>query len=154
MPSMEHYSKGIKILLQLKNFAMKVLRTTIKKEWFEKIVRGEKKQEFRDYSPYWEKRLMNINEEEGIEEFIKYDAVEFINGYHPNAPRVLIEWKGTEIGPGDNPDNFNSLQKMFLRTKKGLQNSHYLYFHIGAARDKPEDFQFIIHLGEIISVSK
>jgi hypothetical protein len=34
-----------------------MLTFNLKKEWFEKIKRGEKTHEYREYKPYWRKRL-------------------------------------------------------------------------------------------------
>ena len=34
-----------------------MLTFNVKKEWFEKIKSGEKTHEYREYKPYWEKRL-------------------------------------------------------------------------------------------------
>ena len=36
---------------------MKILHLTLKKQWFEKILSGEKKEEFREIKEYWNKRL-------------------------------------------------------------------------------------------------
>lgn len=35
----------------------KVLTLSVKKEWFDKIVSNEKKEEYREIKPYWIKRL-------------------------------------------------------------------------------------------------
>jgi hypothetical protein len=60
---------------------MAILRMTLKREFFDKIARGEKNEEFREYKPHWKKRL----------EGRKYDAILFRNGYASNAPEMLVE---------------------------------------------------------------
>lgn len=62
---------------------MKILHLTLKKQWFEMIASGEKKEEYRDIKDYWRKRLFDK----------KYDAISFRNGYSKNAPKMLVEYK-------------------------------------------------------------
>lgn len=47
---------------------MKTLYLSLKKEWYEMIERGEKKEEYREIKPYWEKRLLDYN---GILTFVE-----------------------------------------------------------------------------------
>jgi len=70
----------------------KVLNLILKKEPFEAIKSGEKKTEYRVYKPYWTKRLMNEDRS-----FKSFDTVRFRNGYHKNAPTLLVEIKGIRI---------------------------------------------------------
>jgi hypothetical protein len=65
---------------------MAILHLTLKREWFDQIACGEKKEEFRQYKPYWKKRL----------ERRKYDAILFRNGYASNAPEMLVEYPGLD----------------------------------------------------------
>lgn len=98
----------------------KVLTLSVKKEWFDKIVSGEKTEEYREVKPYWVARLFydrfgklspkmvkeladsiakygdteHFEAKNGIEvSFVPYTHVLFINGYGDN-PRVEkeIEW--------------------------------------------------------------
>ena len=63
------------------------LQLTIKKEYFDQIVSGEKTEEFRIIKPYWVKRLVNRN----------YDRVIIRNGYASNAPTISLEYLGYEL---------------------------------------------------------
>ena len=76
---------------------MKILRLTLKKKWFDMILSGEKKEEYREIKPYWVNRLDNV---EALGEiFIRwFDAVEFRNGYQKDAPMIRIECKGITKG--------------------------------------------------------
>ena len=72
---------------------MKTLHLTLKKKWFDMILSGEKKEEYRETKPYWIKR-------------IKFDLwnkkpfhiIKFTSGYAKNAPTFEIECLGIEIG--------------------------------------------------------
>lgn len=52
----------------------KVLTLTISKEWFDKIVSNEKKEEYREIKPYWMSRLLLIKDEE-FKDFDKCDKL-------------------------------------------------------------------------------
>lgn len=92
---------------------MRILRMTLKKQWFDMIASGEKKEEYREIKPYWVSRLVEsfdpprMNDEynflwKGMEwtmgEPEAYDAVEFKNGYSKTSPTILIECKGIDTG--------------------------------------------------------
>jgi ASC-1-like (ASCH) protein len=71
---------------------MKTLKIVIKKEWFDKIKSGEKTIEYREKKPFWDSRL---NDEKG--NYIKYDRIEFINGYVKNARRMITAFGGVSL---------------------------------------------------------
>jgi hypothetical protein len=79
-----------------------VLRLTLKKKWYDMILSGEKKEEYREVKRYWIQRLCNEVEYEmggtweGV--FKKFNQVEFKNGYGKDAPTMLVEFKGLRIG--------------------------------------------------------
>lgn len=62
----------------------RILHLTLKKKWFDMILSGEKKEEYREIKPYWDYRLVSG----------KYDEVAFRNGYNPDSPWMLIELHG------------------------------------------------------------
>jgi hypothetical protein len=71
----------------------KVLTLILKGEWFKMIASGEKKEEYRNITPYWDKRLDNK----------KYDTVKFRLGYETKSPVVWLECKGIKKGGEGNP---------------------------------------------------
>lgn len=79
-----------------------VLRLTLKKKWYDMILSGEKKEEYREVKRYWIQRLCNEVEYEmggaweGV--FKKFTHVEFKNGYGKDAPTMLVEFNGLRIG--------------------------------------------------------
>lgn len=101
---------------------MRTLHLTLKKKWFDVILSGEKKEEYRDIKMYWGKRLLcdigrtcqffDENFKPKFNTFygrsvppqyyktFLYDSVTFKNGYSKNAPEIVIELKGITIGLG------------------------------------------------------
>ncbi len=66
---------------------LKILRMTLKWKWWDKIRRGEKKFEYREYRPYWISRLIDK----------AYDVIEFRNGYGSHRPKFYIDYLGFKI---------------------------------------------------------
>jgi hypothetical protein len=83
---------------------MKVLHLKLKKEWFDMIASGEKKEEYRDIKPFWWTRLVHIGAfsylDPVVTQFKQYDAIHFMNGYSRKAPQLLIECKGILLAEG------------------------------------------------------
>ena len=69
---------------------MRTLHLTLKKQWFDMIASGVKKEEYREMKPYWHKRLLNKS----------FDVIQFRNGYSKDAPSIKVEFKGLESGLG------------------------------------------------------
>ena len=68
---------------------MKILYLTLKKKWYDMIDAGEKLDEYREVKDYWIKRLMK-----------HYDAVQFSNGYHKDARKMMFQVRSIGIGNG------------------------------------------------------
>ena len=66
---------------------MKILHLTLKKRWFDLIATGQKKREYRQLKPYWEKRLLHGPDGEPNE----FDEVWFRNGYRKSAPFMRVK---------------------------------------------------------------
>ena len=85
----------------------KVLRLTVSKQWFDMIVAGTKKEEYREIKAYWAKRLTtncechyDVANEHYCGRIIyrPFTHVLFINGYNRNSPRVEKKIKEICIG--------------------------------------------------------
>lgn len=105
----------------------KVLTLTINKQWFDMVVSGKKKEEYRIIKGYWAKRLFLVRSEleEPFEKMSddcaeKWDSISaemakycinspyykivpfthvlFINGYRKNSPRIEKEIESITIG--------------------------------------------------------
>ncbi len=120
----------------------KVLNLTLKKKWFDMILSGEKKEEYREIKPYWLKRLTQTegtyaDECERLKEGgescsnlpfggdkipirygycfpIKYDTILFKNGYSKNAPCLLIECIGIKVSEAKPEWSDNWQGKVFV----------------------------------------
>jgi ASC-1-like (ASCH) protein len=60
---------------------MKVLHLNLEKKWFDMILSGQKKEEYRKMKPYWQCRLLKN----------PFDAICFKNGYRKNALEFTIK---------------------------------------------------------------
>jgi len=67
-----------------------ILYLPIKKQWFDMICDGVKKEEYREINQYWLSRFLNHH----------YDVVELRNGYGHNAPSARFELKYIMVGEG------------------------------------------------------
>lgn len=102
---------------------MKTLKLTIKKKWFDMILSGEKKEEYREIKDYWTKRLVwllntdefgsisdltdrlkekaMIVERKSYLEYAFFSHVQFTNGYGKDKPSATFECKGIKIDQGN-----------------------------------------------------
>ncbi|MDR9502575.1 MAG: hypothetical protein RI601_12335 [Desulfurivibrionaceae bacterium] len=80
---------------------MKTLHLNLKRKWFDMILAGEKKEEYRDLTSYWESRFIRPIPGEPEEfNFSFFDTVTFSNGYAKDRPQFTIELKLILIGHG------------------------------------------------------
>jgi hypothetical protein len=56
------------------------LHLSLYKKWFDEILQGTKKIEYREVKPYYDKLLKN-----------HYDEVKFVNGYGKERPFLVIQ---------------------------------------------------------------
>ena len=75
---------------QHETLVMRTLHLTLKKEWFNMIKSGVKKEEYREIKPYWTKRFIKEN----------FDKVQFKNGYSKDSPTMTFELKEINRGFG------------------------------------------------------
>ena len=92
---------------------MKTLKLTLKRRWFDMIVSGEKKEEYRDIKLYWFRRLVDsgtdvklltsVNLAAGLfsVSFKKFDAVEFSNGYRHFCPKITLALTEIVLSKGE-----------------------------------------------------
>lgn len=70
----------------------KPIQMPLTKKWFDMILAGEKKEEYRSPKPYWSKRLAKWPYEK--------TAIEFRNGYGKKVPAMVVEIKNIVFGEG------------------------------------------------------
>lgn len=106
---------------------MKILHLNLKKKWFDMILSGEKKEEYRAFKPYWNKRLGAWYEsypqengywDAGFREPY-FDTIIFRNGYHKNARQMTIELTDYYLGEAvpEWSDNWKGEVYVFLLGK-------------------------------------
>lgn len=127
----------------------KVLTLTVSKEWFDKIVTGEKTEEYRVIKPYWASRLVNQQAESGEVlfdefggycrvigklEYKPYTHVLFINGYRKDSPRIEKEIESIIIGKpkkGLCPDKWLDTEFFIIKFKQRMTNKEFFYAYRG-----------------------
>jgi hypothetical protein len=72
---------------------MTTLHLTLKKRWFDEILAGTKKIEYREIKPYWTKRLF---EDDGRAK--EFDVISFRNGYNKDCREMCVEFLGVRKG--------------------------------------------------------
>ena len=121
---------------------MKTLHLNLKKKWFDLILSGDKKEEYREIgrdNEYWENKLLQCHKDLGTPqsksqckkmqcqrcifesnggEFQEYDTIIFSNGYSKNRPQFVVELKGITVKYG--------LEKWGAR-----KNTLYFVLHLG-----------------------
>ena len=70
--------------------AGRTLELTLKRQWFDMVASGEKKEEYREQSDWIMSRLKGK----------QYATVRFRNGYNADSPVCVCEYKGWRIGEG------------------------------------------------------
>lgn len=97
---------------------MKTLHLNLKKEWFDMILSGEKKEEYREIKNSMVSKFINWQKSGCTRDYFRetiksdldleccysllkdFDTITFSNGMTPPVPRFEIEFKGIKIGPG------------------------------------------------------
>jgi hypothetical protein len=74
--------------------SMKTLHLTILRAYFDEILQGKKKEEYREASPYWLRRL---KQEADHRRPLTFTHVAFRNGYNPDSPSLTIELEDIEL---------------------------------------------------------
>jgi hypothetical protein len=91
-------------MLSAETAQLKTLHLTLKKQWFDMIASGEKKEEYRELKPYWGQRLTShwckAESKKCIPPFKNYHLVEFTNGYGKDKPRLTLVLHSIRIGSG------------------------------------------------------
>lgn len=64
-----------------------ILHLILERDPFDQIAKKTKRFEYRQYTPYWRRRIQNR----------RYDFIHFRNGYATKAPEMLVEFRGCRI---------------------------------------------------------
>lgn len=84
-----------------------ILYLTLKRNYFDMIASGEKKEEYRDWKPYWVKRFLQNGMKDVCavwagdnSRWKEFDKVLFRNGYSSSAPVMEVEIINIKLGNG------------------------------------------------------
>lgn len=99
---------------------MKNLTLNVKKKWFDMILSGVKKEEYREITERGSKQLSNPYYLCGFKnsQYKEYDTVTFLNGMKPKTPTIVVECKGIEIGNAV-PEWSDNWQGLVFKIKLG-----------------------------------
>ena len=98
--------------MKKENINPKMLHLNLKKQWFDMIASGEKKEEYRDIKDYYYSRMVDYisnhshlyNQPHLLKNsdfrYKHYDFIVFKNGYQKDAPFIYVEFLGIEIKKG------------------------------------------------------
>ena len=86
------------------------LHLNLKKKWYDMILSGEKKEEYRQVTSYWLRRLLLLSNTKiplndnslKIDSLVLRDfkSIIFSNGYSKNRPQFEIECKSIKVSTG------------------------------------------------------
>lgn len=80
----------------------KELFLILTKEWFIKILSGEKKEEYRDFTDYYIKKLCITDAKGDLIDVQKYDVIRFQLGY--SKIQMIVECKGVLVEADNEED--------------------------------------------------
>jgi len=97
------------------------LHLSLKEKWYRMIEKGEKKEEYREITQYWVRRLVQKESPLEIEPVLyrQYDEVEFTLGYpkkEDKSRRMTFEIKKIDIGLGSSEWGAPKNQRVFIIT--------------------------------------
>lgn len=72
---------------------MKTLHLNLHARWFDMILSGEKKEEYRELSAYWKKRMQAVK-------FKNVKTITFSNGYQKNRRQMVVKLDYISIREG------------------------------------------------------
>lgn len=90
---------------------MKTLHLNLIKKWFDMIHSGEKKEEYRELSDYWKKRMQKVKLN-GVK------TITFSNGYAKDRRQMIVELKYISIRDG-------------LKEWGAIEGKVYFVLHLG-----------------------
>lgn len=97
---------------------MKTLHLNLKRKWFDMILSGVKKEEYRELKTYWFRQLFKDfdNSMHTLDDydFKEFDTITFSNGYTKNRPQFVIELKSIEIKQGNKEWGAEPNEKYFV----------------------------------------
>lgn len=96
----------------------------IKRKWFDMIISGEKKEEYREIKPYYKKRFQTIGllDQYGLPTLLTEEVV-LRNGYAANSPQVIVT-VSIDVKQGNPEWGAEPNKEYFCLQIKGIQNEN------------------------------
>lgn len=103
-----------------------ILHLTLKKKWFDMILSGFKKEEYREIKEYWWIRLVQCGEIAEWKMLLakNFEKIIFTNGYGKNAPSFEIECLGIEIRKGKTEWGAEKGKEYFVLKLGAIMENH------------------------------
>lgn len=99
-------------MIELERSQCAILPLVLKGKWFDMIASGEKREEYRLATEYWQLRFFNWSASVTAR---KPPVVEFRRGYAKNAPRMAVWCIGLETSGGLSPYAFVSFDDKYKK---------------------------------------
>ncbi|WKS95347.1 ASCH domain-containing protein [Riemerella columbina] len=80
------------------------LYLVLSKPWFQEILNGTKKEEYRAFTDFYISRLAVVDDEGCIVDTKTYDTVKFQMGYGKNAPQMVVKVKRIRLDIDEDVD--------------------------------------------------
>ena len=74
---------------------MKKLNLVVKGKWYDMIEAGIKKEEYREFNPYWCNRLVDKLGVDYWKSLFSHNSIANLDGDDPNSPEDVIWWLGS-----------------------------------------------------------
>jgi len=123
-------------MIKLERSECSILPLVLKGKWFDMIERGEKREEYRLATEYWQLRFFNWNTKVSS---VNPPIVEFRRGYAKDAQRMAFWCYGLETSGGLSPYAFVSADDKY-------KTRHPEW-------GEPENAHFVIRLGGRVYIS-
>jgi hypothetical protein len=93
---------------------METLHLNLIKKWFDMVLSGEKKEEYRELSDYWKKRLTKVKMQ-------NVKSITFSNGYAKDRRQMIVDLKYISIRQG-------------LEDWGAIPGKEYFVLHLGSVK--------------------
>jgi hypothetical protein len=102
----------------------KILPLTLSKKWFDLILSGKKKVEYREFKDHWKARFLDKHTGHPRQD---YSHILFTNGYTGTSRKMIVELRAIQL-----------YHKSWLQPEHGeeLTTEKYFILHLGEVFDK------------------
>lgn len=89
----------------------RILELNLHKKWFDMILSGEKKEEYREVKDFWRIRLFKRKKgQENLKPGYLFSHVRFSNGYAKNRRQILVKIHYIELDPQEGYEKWGAIK--------------------------------------------